>query len=127
MVCVNRSVPFAATLLAAATVLSGACRCSAPTRGMPPTPGTLGRIGTHADHRAPPEGPPEIAAPRKTWPGRSASQVFGDAGVAVPPGVMLDCATYDADLDPISGANGTVAIGVVRARTSATPPTPGRW
>jgi len=121
VVCVNRSVPFAATLLAAATVLSGCV----PLLGANP------RYATDSGHSggsgptpttAPPEGPPEIAAPKKdlAWT-QCTSQVFGDAGVAVPPGVMLDCATYDADLDPISGANGTVAIGVVRARTSATP------
>ena len=41
------------------------------------------------------------------------------------PGVLLDCANYDADLDPISGATGTINIGVVRARSVQTPPDAG--
>ncbi|MGH3596795.1 MAG: alpha/beta fold hydrolase, partial [Mycobacterium sp.] len=42
---------------------------------------------------------------------------------AVPaaPGVKLDCASYDADLDPVNGAAGTLSIGVVRARSVQTP------
>ena len=42
--------------------------------------------------------------------------------------MTLDCATYDADLDPINGATGTISIGVVRAKTDETPGrTPARW
>ena len=37
------------------------------------------------------------------------------------PGVKLDCASYDADLDPVNGAAGTLSIGVVRARSAQTP------
>ena len=36
-------------------------------------------------------------------------------------GASLDCATYDADLDSINGATGSVSIGVVRARSVQTP------
>lgn len=43
------------------------------------------------------------------------------------PGVRLDCATYDADLDPIKGAAGSISIGVVRATTQETPTTPDLW
>ena len=46
---------------------------------------------------------------------------FGAAGVPAPPGVTLECATYTADLDSISGAEGSIVLGAVRARSSATP------
>lgn len=120
VVCVNRSVPFAATLLAAATVLSGCVPLLGANPRYASDSGHSG--GGPAPTTAPPAGPPEIAAPKNelAWT-ECTSQVFGDAGVAAPPGVTLDCATYDADLDPISGADGTVAIGVVRARNVATP------
>ncbi len=70
----------------------------------------------------PPPGPPAIAAPKNDLSWRDCtSRVFSDAAVAPLPGVTLDCASYDADLDPINGANGTVSIGVVRARSAQTP------
>ncbi len=71
-------------------------------------------------------GPPAIAAPKNdlAWQ-NCTSKVFGDAGAPVLPGVTLECATYDADLDPVSGANGTLSIGVVRARSVQTPPDAG--
>ena len=47
--------------------------------------------------------------------------MFSDSAIQPLPGVTLDCATYDADLDPISGATGSVSIGVVRARSVQTP------
>ena len=47
--------------------------------------------------------------------------MFGGAGVPAAPGVMLECADYDADLDPVSGATGTITIGAVRARLAQTP------
>jgi pimeloyl-ACP methyl ester carboxylesterase len=47
--------------------------------------------------------------------------VFSDASMTPIPGVTLDCATYDADLDPINGAAGSVSIGVVRAKSAETP------
>ncbi|MGH3969119.1 MAG: alpha/beta hydrolase, partial [Mycobacterium sp.] len=37
------------------------------------------------------------------------------------PGIKLDCASYDADLDPVNGTAGTLSIGVVRARSTLTP------
>src|SRR5262249_29504957 len=46
---------------------------------------------------------------------------FRDAGAQPTPGVQLECADYDADLDPIAGATGTVTIGVMRARSVKTP------
>ena len=70
-----------------------------------------------------PSGPPEWSAPKNdlAWSDCTA-KVFGAAGVAPPAGVMLDCASYDADLDPINGAIGTLSIGAVRARSAQTPP-----
>jgi pimeloyl-ACP methyl ester carboxylesterase len=81
----------------------------------------------HPNTPAPkPSGPPPVAAPKDdlAWQDCT-SKVFGDAGVPAPPGVTLDCATYDADLDPVNGATGTVSIGAVRARSPETPPHAG--
>lgn len=65
---------------------------------------------------------PEIAAPRNdlAW-SDCTGKLFADAGAPAPPGVALECASYDADLDPIDGATGTLNIGVVRARSVQTP------
>ncbi|WP_156688928.1 alpha/beta hydrolase, partial [Mycobacterium sp. Marseille-P9652] len=70
----------------------------------------------------PPSGPPPIAAPKNdlSWHDCTA-RVFSDAAVRPAPGVQLDCANYDADLDPTGGGSGTLSIGVVRARSSQTP------
>jgi pimeloyl-ACP methyl ester carboxylesterase len=74
----------------------------------------------------PPSGPPAIAAPKNdlAWSDCTA-KVFGDAAVIPPAGVTLDCANYDADIDPINGATGSLSIGVVRARSPQTPPDAG--
>ncbi len=70
----------------------------------------------------PPQGPPPIEVPKNDLSWRDCtSRVFSDASVAPIPGVTLDCATYDADLDSINGASGTVSIGVVRAKNAQTP------
>ncbi|WP_419776555.1 alpha/beta hydrolase [Mycolicibacterium neoaurum] len=88
------------------------------------------------DEGAGPQGAPETtpaASGPPAWEAPSAdndralnwsdctAQTFRDAAVPPVSGVTLECATYDADLDPIKGANGTIPIGVVRARTAATP------
>jgi pimeloyl-ACP methyl ester carboxylesterase len=72
--------------------------------------------------KPPPPGPPRIAAPKNdlAWHDCT-SRVFGDAGVAAAPGVKLDCANYDADLDPVNGGPGTLSIGAVRASSDQTP------
>lgn len=69
-----------------------------------------------------PSGPPPIAAPKNdlAWHDCT-SRVFADAAVPAPGGVQLDCASYDADLDPVNGGTGTVSVGVVRARSNQTP------
>jgi pimeloyl-ACP methyl ester carboxylesterase len=70
----------------------------------------------------PPTGPPPIEAPKNDLSWRDCtSRVFSEAAVQAIPGVKLDCASYDADLDPINGATGTVSIGVVRATSVQTP------
>jgi pimeloyl-ACP methyl ester carboxylesterase len=70
----------------------------------------------------PSNGPPPIAAPKNDLPWRDCTKrEFGDAAVPAAVGVKLDCASYDADLDPVNGAAGTVSIGVVRARSAQTP------
>lgn len=69
-----------------------------------------------------PSGPPAIEVPKNELSWRDCtSRVFSAAAVAPPAGVTLDCASYDADLDPIAGATGSVSIGVVRARSAQTP------
>ncbi|WP_163803016.1 alpha/beta fold hydrolase [Mycolicibacterium anyangense] len=72
-------------------------------------------------------GPPDIAAPKKDLTGWKdcTSKVFGDAGMPALPGVILECTNYDADLDSIAGATGTISVGVVRARSVQTPPDAG--
>ncbi|HEY9304161.1 MAG TPA: alpha/beta fold hydrolase [Mycobacterium sp.] len=70
----------------------------------------------------PTNGPPPIAAPKNdlSWHDCT-SKEFSDAAVPAAPGVKLDCASYDADLDPVNGAAGTLSIGVVRATSVKTP------
>ena len=70
----------------------------------------------------PPSGPPPIAAPKNDLSWRDCtSKEFDDAAVPRAPGVKLDCASYDADLDPVNGGAGTLSIGVVRASSVKTP------
>lgn len=70
----------------------------------------------------PPSGPPPIAAPKNDLSWRDCtSRVTADAGVSAAPGVKLECATFDSDLDPVNGGSGTLSIGVVRARSGQTP------
>lgn len=76
----------------------------------------------HATTTKPPNGPPPIAVPKNDLSWRDCtSREFTEAAVPAAPGVKLDCASYDADLDPVNGAAGTVSIGVVRASSAQTP------
>ena len=70
----------------------------------------------------PPSGPTPLEAPKNdlSWEDCT-SRVFRTAAVPPIPGVTLECADYEADLDPISGATGTINIGVVKAQSTATP------
>ena len=73
-----------------------------------------------------PGGPQAIAVPKNDLVWKDCTgKGFGDAGARPTPGVKLECADYDADLDPIAGATGTVTIGVMRARSVKTPPDAG--
>ncbi len=75
-----------------------------------------------APTKPPPSGPPPIAKPKNDLSWRDCtSLVFNDAAVPPAPGVQLECATYDADLDPVNGGSGSLSIGVVRARSNQTP------
>ncbi|MEE6176268.1 alpha/beta hydrolase [Mycobacterium sp. 050134] len=116
----SRRITRAAILLAVTTVLAGcvpglaadprfATNSGARPQGVPST-------------KPPPSGPPPIAAPKNdlSWHDCTA-RVFGDAAVRPTPGVQLDCATYDTDLDAVNGGSGSLTIGVVRARSSQTP------
>ena len=111
-------------LSTSALVLSMALAGCAP--GLAANPRYATDSGAHPQGQPettkPPEGPPPIEAPKNDLSWRDCtSRVFSDASVTPLPGVKLDCATYDADLDPIKGATGTISIGVVRATTDQTP------
>ncbi len=81
-----------------------------------------GRPHGKATTAKPPNGPPPIAVPKNDLSWRDCtSKEFSDAAVPPAPGVKLDCASYDADLDPVNGSAGTLSIGVVRARSVKTP------
>jgi len=116
----RRHLTSATILLAVTTVLAGCV----PVFGADP------RFATNSGARPqgavttkpPPSGPPPIAAPKNDLSWRDCtSKVNADAGVPAAPGVKLDCATFDADLDPVNGGSGSVSIGVVRARSPKTP------
>jgi pimeloyl-ACP methyl ester carboxylesterase len=116
----NRSIQIAGVMLATSVLLSGCAPWLAANPNYATDSGNRDTGGTPTT--AAPAGPPEIAAPKNdlSWT-ECTARVFGEAAVPAPPGVRLDCASYDADLDPISGATGTLNIGVVRARSLQTP------
>jgi pimeloyl-ACP methyl ester carboxylesterase len=115
----SRQITSAAILVAVTTVLSGC------VPGLAADPRFATNSGARpqgaATTKPPPSGPPPIAAPKNdlSWHDCT-SQVFAGAAVRPAPGVQLDCANYDADLD-VNGGSGTVNIGVVRARSNQTP------
>jgi pimeloyl-ACP methyl ester carboxylesterase len=121
---VSGSLRCAAALVATISVLAGCAPGLAANpkyatdtgqgpQGAPPPP-------------PPPNGPPPIAAPKNDLSWRDCtSRLFSEVSTAPPVGVTLECASFDADLDPINNATGTVTIGVVRARSQQTPPDAG--
>src|ERR1700754_25678 len=116
-----------ARALCLATVLAFVAAC-AP--GLAANPRYATDSGAHPQGAPqttkPPAGPPPIEAPKNDLSWRDCtSRVFSDAAVPALPGVKLDCASYDADLDPISGATGTGSIGVGGATSAQTPPDAG--
>lgn len=109
-----------ATLLAAVIALVTAC---APLIGTDPRYATdRNRDSVETPAPEAPAGPPPIAGPADNlgWV-ECTSELFAAAGVPAPDGVILECADYDADLDPIDGATGSLEIGVVQARSEQTP------
>ncbi|BDE13484.1 protease [Mycobacterium kiyosense] len=116
----RRHLILATALVAASTLLAGCI----PIFGADP------RFATSSGARPqgvpnttpPPSGPAPIAAPKNDLAWRDCTgKVNADAGVPGAPGVKLECATFDADLDPLNGGSGSVSIGVVRARSAQTP------
>ena len=116
----SRQITFATILVAVVAVLAGC------VPGLAADPRFATNSGARpqgaATTKPPPGGPPQFAAPKNdlAWHDCT-SRVFTDAGVPAAPGVQLDCANYDADLDPVNGGSGTLSIGVVRARSNKTP------
>jgi pimeloyl-ACP methyl ester carboxylesterase len=120
LVGMRRHITSTAILIAAITVLAGC------VPGLAADPRFATNRGARpqgaVNSKPPPAGPPPIAAPKNdlAWHDCT-SRVFGEAEVPAASGVKLDCATYDADLDPVNGGNGTLSIGAVRARSDQTP------
>jgi pimeloyl-ACP methyl ester carboxylesterase len=120
----SRRITSAATLVAAALSVSLVLSGCAPL--LPADPRFATNSGAKpqgaATPKPPPSGPPALAAPKNDLSWRDCSRrVLADAGVTTAPGIQLECATYDADLDPVNGGSGTLSIGAVRARSSQTP------
>ncbi|GAB7144407.1 alpha/beta hydrolase [Mycobacterium riyadhense] len=116
----SRHIRSATILFAVTTVLTGCV----PVFGADPRFATSSGAKPQgaATTTPPPSGPPPIAAPKNDLSWRDCtSRVTADAGVPAAPGINLECASYDADLDPVNGGSATVSIGVVRARSNQTP------
>ncbi|GAA2374644.1 alpha/beta fold hydrolase [Gordonia cholesterolivorans] len=65
---------------------------------------------------------PALQAPKKDLNWRQcAGSIAQRYGVTVPDGVKLDCARLDVPVDPAQQSGTTIKVGVVRARTDATP------
>jgi pimeloyl-ACP methyl ester carboxylesterase len=116
----RRHVPIATSLIVVTALLVGC----AP--GLAANPRFAINSGARARGKAttapPHNGPPPNTTPKNNLSWRDCtSQEFTNAAVPTAPGVTLDCASYDADLDPVNGSAGTVSIGVVRARSAKTP------
>ena len=119
-------MPFPGTWRVAAAMTATVALLAGCAPGLAANP----RFATDSGHGAedgpttppPPGGPPPIEAPKNDLSWRDCtSRLFAEVSVSPPVGVKLDCATFDADLDPINNATGTITIGVVRARSPQTP------
>jgi pimeloyl-ACP methyl ester carboxylesterase len=119
----RRSVPAVLALTVAAAVTASLTACSPGLAANPRYATDSGAQPQGAPQTTDkPAGPPAVEAPKNDLSWRDCtSRMFAAAAVEPPPGVTLDCASYDADLDPIAGATGTVSIGVVRAKSAQTP------
>jgi pimeloyl-ACP methyl ester carboxylesterase len=117
----TRRATFGTMLLAAAVTLAG---CAPPGLAADPRFATDSGAGPQGEPLTTSEvgGPPPIEAPKNKLPWHDCTaRVFGDAAVLPVPGVQLECASYDADVDPLGGGSAVVGIGVVRARSVQTP------
>ncbi|MDT5147411.1 MAG: hypothetical protein QOC58_2056, partial [Mycobacterium sp.] len=97
----SRQIARAATLVAVTTLLAGC------VPGLAADPRFATDSGARpqgvAPPKPPPSGPPPIAAPKNDLSWRDCTaRVFSDAAVRPAPGVQLDCANYDTDLDPVN-------------------------
>ena len=115
----RRHITYPAILIAVTTVLAGcvpglaADPRFATNRGARPQGAVI--------NKPPPAGPPAIAAPKNDLAWHDCTpRLFAESGVPAAPGVKLDCANFDADLDP-NGGSGSLTIGAVRARSDQTP------
>ncbi|OBH00117.1 MULTISPECIES: alpha/beta hydrolase [unclassified Mycobacterium] len=116
----SRQITLATVLVAVTTVVAGCVPGLAADPRFATNSGARPQGATTA--KPPPSGPPPIAAPKNDLPWHDCTaKVFGDAAVPPAAGVQLDCANYDADLDPNGGGTGNVSVGVVRARSNQTP------
>ena len=95
----RRHITYPAILIAVTTVLAGCVPGLAADPRFATNRGA--RPQGQAINKPPPVGPPPIAAPKNdlAWHDCT-SKLFADAGVPAAAGVTLDCANYDADLDP---------------------------
>ncbi len=123
-------MPFPGCIRVAVTVISTVAVLAACAPGLAANPkyATDSGHGPQGNPAPPPtpQGPPHVEAPKNDLSWRDCtSRLFSEVSVAPPVGVTLDCATFDADLDPINNATGTISIGVVRARSPQTPPDAG--
>lgn len=117
--------------ITSATILvSLACSVTMVLAGCVPILGADPRFATYSGAKPqgvatttpPPSGPPPIAAPKNDLSWRDCtSQVYGNAAIPAAPGIKLECASFDSDLDPLNGGSGSITIGVVRARSGQTP------
>jgi pimeloyl-ACP methyl ester carboxylesterase len=101
----------------AAVLLATAC---APGLTVAPEYATdSGGHGAQVQHTdTPPPGPPGITPPNNdlSW-----GPCTGPTVTGAPAGVTLECATFEAPLDPINGTKGQITMGAVRARSAQTP------
>jgi pimeloyl-ACP methyl ester carboxylesterase len=116
----SRRATFTMSLIVVTTLLAGC----AP--GLAANPRFATDAGARPQGKAPkttaPNAPAAIAKPKNDLPWHDCTaRGFGDAAVPPPVGVKLECASYDADLDSVNGAAGTLSIGVMRARAVQTP------
>jgi pimeloyl-ACP methyl ester carboxylesterase len=117
----SRPTLLLAAACTATTVLAG---CAPPGLAADPRFATDSGAGPQGQAVKTPDagGPPPIEAPKNKLAWRDCTaQVFGDAAVPPVPGVQLEFASYDADVDPLGGGAAVIGIGVVRAR-SVQPP-----